>query len=409
VKLILLTQCYPFGRGEAFIDSELDMLRSHCSVTVVPAYGVDSQPRSMPGDVGLDISLATCSRRSLGSPSRIGTARRVAAMEELRRHGASLLDPRRAAYATYYLLRGGRAARWILGRHEADGASVLCYWSNAEAFGAALATSVRSSIRFACRAHRGDLYEDRAPAGYLPFRETIMERARIVLAVSDDGRRHLARRHPRHAHKVVTSRLCLRDSTGPIDGRLADAVPVVASCSTDAPVKRLALVAQTIAEVASRRSDRALRWVHAGLTTERLTAAFPGAIPSNLQVEGTGWLPADRVRATWRAQAPRVFVNLSSSEGVPVSIMEALSMGIPVVATAAGGTAELVDEQVGAILPVDLSAAEAARAVESVLERDPSPSAAARARYLERCAPESVGAAFVQRLLEAVAPVGPPP
>jgi len=407
MKLLVMTHSYPFGRSEAFIESELDVLRSEWSVTVVPAFRDSSEPRNLPSDVVLDVSLATRGGRSINLPSRLWTARYAAAMKEASRHGVSLLDPRRAAYAAYYLMRGGRAARWILRRHETDGAPILCYWSNAEAFGAAMATSARPSIRFACRAHRGDLYEDRAVGGYLPFRETIMEYARIVLVVSDHGRRHLARRHPRHAHKLTTSRLCLCDAAGPTGGGSTSAAPVIASCSTNNPVKRVALIAQTIAEVASRRPDRLLRWIHAGLTTEELIAAFSVSIPSNLQVEGTGWLAADRVREVWRAQTPRVFVNLSSSEGVPVSIMEALSMGIPVVATAAGGTAELVDKQVGAILPVNVSSVAAAQAVESVLGRDSSLSAAARARYLERCAPVSVGGAFVQGLLRAFAPASP--
>ena len=32
-----------------------------------------------------------------------------------------------------------------------------------------------------------------------------------------------------------------------------------------------------------------------------------------------------------------IFINMSDSEGVPVSIMEALSIGIPVIARAVGG------------------------------------------------------------------------
>ena len=37
-----------------------------------------------------------------------------------------------------------------------------------------------------------------------------------------------------------------------------------------------------------------------------------------------------------------MFINCSESEGIPVSIMEALSFGIPVIATNVGGTSEVV-------------------------------------------------------------------
>jgi glycosyltransferase involved in cell wall biosynthesis len=42
-----------------------------------------------------------------------------------------------------------------------------------------------------------------------------------------------------------------------------------------------------------------------------------------------------------------LFINLSTHEGIPVSIMEAFSAGIPVLATNVGATAEIVDESCG--------------------------------------------------------------
>ena len=44
------------------------------------------------------------------------------------------------------------------------------------------------------------------------------------------------------------------------------------------------------------------------------------------------------------------FFNCSFSEGLPVSIMEAMSFGIPCVATNVGGVSELVDDSNGKLL-----------------------------------------------------------
>ena len=44
-------------------------------------------------------------------------------------------------------------------------------------------------------------------------------------------------------------------------------------------------------------------------------------------------------------------INTSSSEGIPVSIMEAMSLGIPVIATDVGGTGEIVNNKNGHLLP----------------------------------------------------------
>ena len=48
-----------------------------------------------------------------------------------------------------------------------------------------------------------------------------------------------------------------------------------------------------------------------------------------------------------------VMLNTSISEGVPFSIMEAISFGIPVVATDVGGTSEIVDNIVGELIEPD--------------------------------------------------------
>ena len=45
-----------------------------------------------------------------------------------------------------------------------------------------------------------------------------------------------------------------------------------------------------------------------------------------------------------------MFINVSANEGVPVSIMEAISYDIPVVATNVGGTSEVVTPETGLLL-----------------------------------------------------------
>jgi glycosyltransferase involved in cell wall biosynthesis len=59
-----------------------------------------------------------------------------------------------------------------------------------------------------------------------------------------------------------------------------------------------------------------------------------------------------------------VFVNVSSSEGLPVSIMEAFSYGIPAIATAVGGMPEIVTEDCGVLLEPDFKPEELAAILE---------------------------------------------
>ena len=57
-----------------------------------------------------------------------------------------------------------------------------------------------------------------------------------------------------------------------------------------------------------------------------------------------------------------VYVNSSISEGVSLTILEAMAAGLPVVATRVGGTPEVVDESCGRLVP-----ARDAQALASVL------------------------------------------
>ncbi len=65
-----------------------------------------------------------------------------------------------------------------------------------------------------------------------------------------------------------------------------------------------------------------------------------------------------------------LFLNVSASEGIPVSIMEAMSYGIPTIATNVGGTSELVNTTNGFLLGVNEVEEKLAKTIESFLTLD---------------------------------------
>lgn len=62
-------------------------------------------------------------------------------------------------------------------------------------------------------------------------------------------------------------------------------------------------------------------------------------------------------------------MNLSTSEGVPVSIMEVQSYGIPVIATNVGGTGEIIDKDNGILLPSCPSLEDVVAALEKYINQ----------------------------------------
>ena len=86
-----------------------------------------------------------------------------------------------------------------------------------------------------------------------------------------------------------------------------------------------------------------------------------------------------------------------------MSIMECLSLGIPVVATDVGGSAEIVDDTVGKVLHPDFSPTELSDFLTKYYQRSDkekdSVRKAANNRYEERCNSEILTRGFAKLML----------
>jgi len=74
-----------------------------------------------------------------------------------------------------------------------------------------------------------------------------------------------------------------------------------------------------------------------------------------IQYEFTGQKKNKEILKFYAENYIDIFINLSTTEGLPVSIMEAMSYGIPVIATNVGGTSEIVDNESGILIDIDFT------------------------------------------------------
>jgi glycosyltransferase involved in cell wall biosynthesis len=131
------------------------------------------------------------------------------------------------------------------------------------------------------------------------------------------------------------------------------------------PLKRVERIAEALGHV-----RRNLTWIHIGdgpsrSAVEQVVARLPGSI----QVELRGQLSNTNVRDTYRERRPSLFVNLSETEGLPVTIMEAMSAGVPVIATAVGGVGEIVSHRRnGLLLDPNAESADVGAAIASFVD-----------------------------------------
>jgi glycosyltransferase involved in cell wall biosynthesis len=141
---------------------------------------------------------------------------------------------------------------------------------------------------------------------------------------------------------------------------------VVLCISQFYPIKGHGVLVEAFRTLAGRRADALLVLTGDGPLRPSVEAAV-GAAGLAGRVRVTGTVPYDEVPA-WLAAAD-LMVLPSFNEGMPLSVLEALASGRPVVASRVGGTPELLsDERYGFLAPAGDAEALAA-ALDQALSR----------------------------------------
>ena len=362
--LVLLTKTYPFGSGEEFIENELPFLAEAFDRVILIATSVPEQSpqtRAVPGNTEVRSIAAAAVRRAVpaGAAKDLLLPRREwSGTDEHRAVGRSLARRAFLAYFTAKSREISRRAAAILkeaGIGGCDRVTFYSYWFFDTALAALeLKSACRAPFR-ACvsRAHGYDLYPARNRLQYLPLRPYLLEHLDAVYPCSQNGANYLRQEYPQWAGRVRTAYLGTRD-LGPGPEPEAGCFRLV-SCCHIVPLKRVDLLARALRLLSG--SGLRLSWTHFGGGTglpelaqyakENLgfmEFSFPGEVKNADLMEFYRKSPAD------------CFLNTSTTEGLPVSIMEACSFGIPSLATDVGGTGEIVkDGKNGFLLPAELT------------------------------------------------------
>jgi colanic acid/amylovoran biosynthesis glycosyltransferase len=372
-NLILVAETYPFsGAAEnTFIDPEIRHLTAVFDEVIVAPERVDGSGSLTEAGAVVDRSLA----EALCQPRSVLFARgclNVDFLSELLLRPWLLLHWVALWRLALFTARAHIAGEWlqkllVRRRLRADETVIYTFWLFHSAHGfAALKTSI-PDLRVVSRAHGADLYESRHMPAYIPFRARTMAWVDAVYPDSDAGTTYLKAAWPAAAGRIATARLGTEApawrTEASADGRLR-----IVSCSSLTQVKRVNLIVESLAELVRRRPDTIVEWNHFGdgplaedvrSQAQRLPA---GQVIWRLH----GRVPVSAVMAWYRDHPVDAFVNVSSSEGTPVSIMEAASCGIPIVATSVGGNREIVDGSNGVALTAEPLPAEIAAAIEAV-------------------------------------------
>ncbi|UVO51492.1 glycosyltransferase [Sphingomonas sp. SUN019] len=221
------------------------------------------------------------------------------------------------------------------------------------------------AVTFSVTVHGPDEFD--APRALL-LPEKIAD-ARFVVGISHYGCSQLMRwSDPAHWPKIRMVRCGVADTfhAAPIDddpGLRSNTLVCVARLSAQKGIPLLLEAAETLA----RTETFSLRIVGDGELRASLEAAIEARGLAR-HVHLLGWRDAAGVRG--ELLNARALALPSFAEGLPVVLMEAMALGRPVIATAIAGIPELVDAEVGWLIPAG-SASALAGAMRAALHRPP--------------------------------------
>lgn len=365
-KLIVITTKFPYFNTEAFLESEYPFLqKAFDEVTFLPL--IKGICREQCQNATICDAYANLYSHKFPFMYKVVSSKNY--YSSLWKHRTKIFEKHRIANTFkqevhYQIFKKLVSANFSL---FDDKTIVYSYWFNAPVY-ALLKLKEECGLKYkvVCRAHRFDVYDEN---GEMPNRAFCIRAIDKVFPISQDAIDTFTTKYG-YAEKYFLSRLGVKDF-GRIATRSGNDSFHVLSVSQVHPRKRIREIFESVQEFAKNNSTIDIIWTHFGDGTqfnELSHWANNHNIP-NLSVEIKGRVPNTEI-LTYIANTPLdVFVNLSVSEGVPVSIMEAQSFGLPVIATDVGGTKEIVNDNNGILLPPTPSIEEVVDALESVMDK----------------------------------------
>ena len=197
------------------------------------------------------------------------------------------------------------------------------------------------------RAHGFDLYDERQFERRVSFRNYRIKYLDKVYVVSKHGAAYLKERvKGKFAQKIEVGYLGVSGQPSlPAVGAKPTGYFTIVSCARMIPLKRIHLIVDILKSI-----QLPILWVHFGDGPEMDRVSLDaGGFPSHVKCELRGNVGNAEVLEFYRTNHVDLFVSVSESEGLPVSMMEAISFGIPIFACCVGAVNEIVNSETGVL------------------------------------------------------------
>ena len=356
-RIILFTASYPYGKKEVYLEPEIKYLSDNFEkIIIYPFYynNKDIKSRSVPNNVIVNKPLIPL----------------------LRIHQIKLFIVN--FFFIFYLfnwiidfflkrviLNKKKFNIWIVSLfhtliainsnkvkslNEIEDAIFYFYWGTGWAHVLPFIKKNKSNL-YITRFHGGDIILAETHP-YLPIRRKVINSSDILMPISNLAKSYIIDNFSVDQNKIMLSRLGTNyyGKNYPLSDSIIRVISV-ANCEIE---KRIDLIIDALALIDNKRVE----WIHIGsgsLINQLLNYANVKIKSPMVTFKFLGQLNNINIMNLYKDNHIDAFINTSMYEGVPFSIIEAISFGIPCIATNVGATSEVVNCENGYLLDYNFS------------------------------------------------------
>ena len=249
---------------------------------------------------------------------------------------------------------------------------------------------------FISRCHMGDIYESLWYKDKMLFQYFKMKMVNMLYPVSLHAENHLKNSFPEFSLKFKKFYLGVKDNG--LNPYHSHEKFTLVSCSTLQARKRVQLIVEILKNIKFN-----VHWIHfgAGVMNNRI-ADFISQLPPNISSDFKKNIKNSEIIKFYQTIPVDLFITVSRAEGLPVSLMEAASFGIPLMGTSVFGIPEIVNSETGFLIDKDFDCKNAAEIIISFNENQDKQKfrSAARQHFLKHFNAEINYSGFADEILK---------
>ena len=367
-NLILFTNVFPYGIGESFLEEEIKYLSNNFKSITIVTLKTSSKRRILPDNV--EVVHADFNGFNINKLKHFIKLFFSLFLTEfiwfknwkhllIRTNINYLINSTFKASKMYSFLM-----KYIDNKYKTfDSLYLYTYWWLDESIAIALLKKKHPKIKAFTRCHGYDVYFERSQGGYLPYKYFTLKYLDRIFPISQNAINYIENNYAfsnYFTYKLSLSQLGVREGSLSLEKTVDKDIFTIVSCSQIYPNKRLELIYNSIIKL-----NYKVKWIHLGSYIENFSEGYYQEIfkkikfsPENIEIIFKGKLLNFEILDFYKNNYIDLFINLSYSEGIPVSIMEAMSYSIPTLATNVGGVSELVNDDNGVLVERDSIAEE---------------------------------------------------